>query len=154
MNNNYQPEEGDHVRILFNNGLKDEGIVLQWTEEISALQSLNQKSILIIQHTNKDIMAVEIIFKNDVINNKVVDLPETHNFNDEEETIILFENLPPEEGFEYKTRAKKLAALHLEKAKIDREEVKKKIFSLDTSENTQVQYGIPTMFSPPKRTRT
>jgi len=55
------PQSGQTIRAFFRNSTKIEGIVLQWSEEKSIIKSLDGTSILIIQKTAEDIMAIEII---------------------------------------------------------------------------------------------
>lgn len=54
------PEKGQYVKILFNNGTTAEGIVQSWSDEKSVLISENRESILIVQKSKEDILTVII----------------------------------------------------------------------------------------------
>lgn len=59
------PEPGQYIKILFNNGTNAEGIVESWSDDKSVLSSKNNKSIMVIQKTKIDVLAV-LIYKSEI----------------------------------------------------------------------------------------
>lgn len=55
------PEKNDHIRIMFKNGLVEEGLVLYWSDQKAVLKL--SESILIIQNVIDDILAIKIFIK-------------------------------------------------------------------------------------------
>jgi hypothetical protein len=57
-------QTGQHIKILFRNRLSEEGIVQSWDNREGVLKSLDGKSLMIIQHPNRDILAIQVILEN------------------------------------------------------------------------------------------
>ena len=57
---NMIPKRLDHVKLIFVNGMVEEGIVLEWSDENSAIRSLQNQNVLIIQNTKQNIIAIKI----------------------------------------------------------------------------------------------
>lgn len=54
------PEPGDYVKVLFNNGTAAEGFVRSWSDAKSVLETESQDSFFVIQKTLEDVLAVKI----------------------------------------------------------------------------------------------
>lgn len=55
------PEKGQHVKCLLINNTVAEGIVEEWCNDYVRLQSITDKSIMIIHHPGRDIMLTKIV---------------------------------------------------------------------------------------------
>lgn len=70
------PNVGQYVKIIFNNGTTSEGIVKYWSDEKSILISENGDSMMIIQKTKNDVLSVVIKLKHKPINQLQVEYEE------------------------------------------------------------------------------
>lgn len=118
-------QPGQIVKILFRNGSIETGKVIKWTDEKSIIKSLNSNDLLIIQKTLEDVFVIKIINEQKLDKEpEVIDDP----------VYITDSTL----------KTKKLVELHAEKVKLEKEQTKKKLFSLDNTNRTDINYGIPT----------
>jgi hypothetical protein len=121
------PKEGDFVKVLFANGLVEEGFVIQWTDNKSALKNKNGKSTLIIQRTLEDIRAVQII------HDSSPDIVEEVK----PESVFADQELKPDKYYKREDlRAMKLAELRIEAANLERERVKKALTTFSPTGST------------------
>ena len=54
-------EKGQYVKVVFKNSTQLEGVVESWTEKQAILRSVSGDSLMIIQNTSEDVMAIKII---------------------------------------------------------------------------------------------
>lgn len=120
------PKPGQFIELYFRNGLKKSGIVIEWTEKKSVIK--NGDELLIIPQTLNDIFLIKIFSIKDNLETNDNKLADDNS----------------------KLRAKQLAELHLEKIKLEKEHLGKRIFSLDKTNTSEVTYGIPKHYSPTK----
>lgn len=124
------PKPGQLVNILFRSGIKEKGYVIEWSDQKSAIKSEHNEDILIILQTLNDVLAVQIIHAG-------------------EEKQIEQKEIAPITDHEIKKKS--LVELYKEKNKIEKEEVKKKVFSLDNTGVQNVEYGYPSKISLPTK---
>lgn len=55
------PTTGQHVRVLFRNGLSMDGIVEEWCGNYAQLKSTTDESTIIITNPTEDIMVIKIL---------------------------------------------------------------------------------------------
>ena len=55
-----EPQQNDHVKVIFNNGLIEEGIVMNWSAEQAVLRAFSTDNLLLIQNTTRDVLAIKI----------------------------------------------------------------------------------------------
>lgn len=119
------PKKGDRIKLIFRNGLIEEGIVLEFSNENSAVKSIHDDSILIILNTIQDVQAVKIIKSSiEVKDNKNLDFGEL-SFKERQEL-----------------KNKSILELKKEKIKTEKEDARKTIFSGE-SYLKNVEYAIP-----------
>lgn len=109
------------------------GYFVSWDEENCQIQSEATGNTILIQQPLFNIVAVEIILSS--ADNQV---------NVEEEKLE-----PELTGHELKKKS--LVELYKEKNKIEKEQVKRKMFSLDNTGVQNVEYGYPTKVGLPTR---
>jgi hypothetical protein len=54
------PEPGNYVKVLFNNGTAAEGFVRSWSDHKSVLETEAQDSFFVIQNTENSVLAIKI----------------------------------------------------------------------------------------------
>lgn len=57
------PQKGQYVKCILRNNVIIEGNVESWSSGKSVLQSFDESSVSIIQHTSQDVVAFKIILK-------------------------------------------------------------------------------------------
>src|SRR3954471_679678 len=114
------PKPGQFVELFFRSGLIKSGIIIEWSDKKSVLKS-NNNDLLIVQHTLADVYIVNIISEKNICE--------------------------PEVNKASKLRGKQLAELHLEKSKLEKEELAKRVFSIDKTKFSEVTYGLPKYYS-------
>jgi len=56
-------QPGQHVKCFFKIGTVIEGIIKSWSKDESELLSLNDNNLMVILHTNEDLMLVKIVLQ-------------------------------------------------------------------------------------------
>jgi hypothetical protein len=153
-------KEGQHVKLLFRNGVTAEGTVIFWEPNSYKLESLDKKSILII-HNLDDIMITKIVLNQDqfIQENKQENKQENETSLDFLDEIIkkrsknnpqfqqMIEDAALHQSEQNLTaqdlRAKKLVELQQTKAKIEREEISAKLRNHHIGEIKPTNYGYP-----------
>jgi len=128
-------KNGQHIKILFRNGLVEEGVVIEWTGKQAVIKSLNSEDLLVIQNTEMDVQAVKIHVEGPVKKQPV--------FIDEEVEL----DEPVRDPY---LRAKSLTELKLLRAKEEREKARALMNTHHISNsNPNITYGIPRFQKPP-----
>ncbi len=132
------PQNSDHVKVIFSNGLIEEGIVLEWTEVRAVLRSTSSDNLLIIQNTTRDVLAVKI-YRDESQRGRT-------NANNR-----VFVDLPAEQVREKQSdlRALKLADLHKLRMQEERARARELTTTFQPSGLSPVKYGLPGEFRQP-----
>ena len=128
------PEIGQHVKCLLINNNIAEGYVMSWNlTQCIKLRSLDDESVCIIHHPDRDIVLTKIIIKSDIKSLESMTLEEqfkeTYNPISLEEQFQKTYDGPSEDEL----RNKKLAELKILMAKQDKKIISEKIRSHESS---------------------
>lgn len=107
---------GQKVKLIFYNGVIEEGIIQEWTKERATLKSLNGRSLLYIFKPEENILGVKVVLDETI---------------EKEESEPIYEEIKEEQyqALTHNDRIKKLAELRKEAAQVERERVKKQMTS-------------------------
>lgn len=138
------PQKDEYVRVIFRNSTQAEGIVQSWSEHEAILRSLDGASLLIIQDTSSDIMAVKVyLAAPDTSTPDVLDKEIEHK----EEIDSDFEEVKQEVGVDEYLRAKTLLELRRLQLEQDRKIISERLKDHTPSGNQmKVQYELPRFF--------
>lgn len=125
---------GQLLNILLKPGNWERGYLIEWTEENCQIRSEETGNTILIQQPAFNIVAVEFI-------------PSSA---DNQRSSMDEEIVPEPELNKNELRKKTLVELYKEKNKIEKEQVKKKIFSLDNTGVQNVEYGYPAKIDVPE----
>lgn len=153
------PPTDSHVKILLRNNTIVEGIVKEWYGNVVKLQSLDDKSYVIIPHPEEDIILIKVLE-----GMPKIDLPLVDEVTDTTDTVTTeavhmvereksqlesqFEeaqNLPTDDP----DKAKTLAQLRILMAEQDKKIISQKVRNHYPSEAKKVKYGYPGFFKKP-----
>ena len=126
------PEQGQHIKIFFRNGVIEEGLVQEWSNKQAVLKSLSTDNLLLIQDVAQDVMAVKIIVKRPQEKIKV--------YVDEDM------EMPPERDINL--HAKKLSELHRMRIANEQERARH-LMTTFHNKGALPTYGIPTRLQQP-----
>jgi sRNA-binding regulator protein Hfq len=130
------PEKDQSVKILFKNGMYLDGIVESWTDTKAVLRSLDGNSLIIIQNTSEDIMAVKVYLKT---SEKNIEL----KTNLEKE----FQEVLDKPAEDINAKTKRLVDLRMMLSEQDKKIVANKLKEHHITEPNKVKYGYPRFFS-------
>lgn len=129
------PQQNDVVKIIFKQGMVEEGIVISWSDDKSVIKSSHNDNVLIILNTIENVLAVKIVndFKKRKLRQEIyVDDPE-----------------PPSYERDESLRAKQLSELHVERIKEEKERAKSHLTTFESTETLQpINYGYPKLQQP------
>ena len=143
------PEPGDFVKVLFHNGLVEEGIVVNWTDEKSAIRSHNNRATMIIQRTLDSVFAVQIIHEEAVESEhiepsepvkppEVVDATKMVRSND----VYEDHEMKPDRYYEREDlRAQSLVNLRRKISEVEREKARRAITTFEPTGLTDGNYN-------------
>jgi hypothetical protein len=153
------PPDGSHVKILLRNNTIVEGIVKEWYGNVVKLQSLDDKSYVIIPHPEEDIVLIKVLE-----GMPKIDLPIVDEVTDTMDTVTTegvhmvereighlesqFEeaqNLPTDDP----DKAKTLARLRILMAEQEKKIISEKVRNHYPTEAKKVEYGYPGFFKKP-----
>lgn len=133
-----EPTPGQFVKVIFKNGLVEQGIVVVWTNKKAVLKSPSGYSQLIIQNTSEDILAIKIDTHRDH-----PAVPEKTELKHDAETPFMDGELNLKEYEpDPNLRFLKLAELKKELIHEEKERVRQHITTFKPS-GTVTQYGLP-----------
>lgn len=143
------PEIGQHVKCLLRNNSLVEGIVKYWNTDRIELQSLDEKSILIIPHPEQDIMMIKILLENisDKENSQKLNPPNHAFYSAElEKQIQETYDLPSDDP----RRIKTIAELKIMLAEQEKKIIVEKMKEHHLGDVRKVQYGYPGLNKKPR----
>ena len=112
-----KPLKGQEVHCFLIDKIQIQGIVIEWTDEISVLKSIGKTSLIVINNTIKNVIFYKIL---------------TSNLNEfKEKTIKTTDDI------------KSIAELKIELNNLEKEEIREKLNSHQPSEFKPVTYGLP-----------
>jgi len=148
-----KPIKGQKVKILFRNGTIESGIIESWSEKDAVIKANDSNNFLIIQNTSQDVMAIKIILEDsDKIKikneeNNIITEKDVRKIDNELDRVIYEEKISDEEKREYipdiSLRAKKLAELRIEQARLEKEKISKKLLKPDLGKVQAFNYELP-----------
>lgn len=134
--------EGQHVKCLLRNSTIVEGIVLKWDASVE-LQSLDQKSLLIIHHADQDIVFTKVLLSEEISQESSEATPSVV------EAICSLSN-ENEEIDPMALQAKSTAELRVELAKQERRIIADKLKDHHPGQIQKVEYGYPGLYKKPR----
>jgi sRNA-binding regulator protein Hfq len=136
------PPLKSRVKILLRNNTITEGIVQEWSDTVK-LQSLDDKSYMIILHPKEDIILIKVYLNNS--------LKEEISSNSEESQNELEQKFQQtlEQPSDDPNRIQSLAELRILLDKENRQMIVNKLKSHHIGETKKVEYGHPRFFSKP-----
>jgi DNA-binding NtrC family response regulator len=143
------PPDKSHVKILLRNNTIVEGIVQEWYGNVVKLQSLDDKSYVIIPHPEEDIILIKVLLEevseeNAEETEPEPPAPEAVQTELEEQFQKVYEQ-PSGDPL----REKNLAELKTMMAAQERQIIADKLKSHHLGETKKVKYGYPGFFKKP-----
>src|SRR5574339_599291 len=153
------PPDKSHVKILLRNNTIVEGIVEEWYGNVVKLQSLDDKSYVIIPHPEEDIILIKVLTGMPKIDlplvDEVTDTTDTvtsegvrmveREISDLESQFETAKNLPTDDPNKTQT----LAQLRILMAEQEKKIISEKVRNHYPSETKKVKYGYPGFFKKP-----
>lgn len=124
---------GQHVKILFNDGMVEEGIIEKWSDGKSAIRNIKGTSVLIIMRTLQDVKAVQIILDKEPKHEPAKP--------DHKEPVYVEESYKPDKYYAKENlRALKLAELHHLRAEEERQRARRKLTTFEPTFTPKITY--------------
>lgn len=140
-------QPGQHVKCLLRNSTIVEGIVLKWEASVE-LQSLDQKSLLIIHHADQDIVFTKVMLSEE-ISQELSEEPQPEIVPSVVETICALPDNGDKEIDPIALQAKSTAELKVELAKQERRIIAGKLKDHYPGQIQKVEYGYPGLYKKP-----
>lgn len=131
------PKQGQRVKLIFRNGLVEEGVVVSWSDKTSVLKAFTSDVYLVINNTNQDIIAFKIF--------QDISQPKPQQIYDERPLEV-----KGPAARDPVLRAKNLAELRVLRGDEEKRRAREHLTTFHNKGSiSSVQYGIPTRLKKP-----